>query len=259
MITQTITARNYAKERANRIHSDETAHQYGFRGALVPGVGIYSYLITPVISTFGDGWVSRGAASVKFLKPVYDGDEVTVRATQGEASSTLTLELFDPLGTLCAVGTATNPGSNEPLQFEPYPYSALPDPDNRRQAIAEALPPGAVLGSLEVTVDLNSMAGDFDESVRHPAFLLAQANEVLARNVALGPWIHTGSSINHHDIAHHGEALTLRSRVVDSGQKRGHDFVTIDIAVLGVEGRPIASIQHSALIRLREAPLSGQS
>ena len=39
--TYTITARNPAAESENRIHADDVARRYGFRGGLVPGVIVY--------------------------------------------------------------------------------------------------------------------------------------------------------------------------------------------------------------------------
>ncbi|MEM7001668.1 MAG: hypothetical protein AAF529_12845 [Pseudomonadota bacterium] len=46
----TVVARNFSAANENRIHSDEIARKFGFRGALVPGVAIwrngnYLYLV----------------------------------------------------------------------------------------------------------------------------------------------------------------------------------------------------------------------
>ncbi len=35
---QTVTAKNFSEASENRIHSDEIAKKFGFKGALVPGV-----------------------------------------------------------------------------------------------------------------------------------------------------------------------------------------------------------------------------
>ena len=39
-----VIARNFSESSENRIHSDEIARKFGFRGALVPGVAVYGHL-----------------------------------------------------------------------------------------------------------------------------------------------------------------------------------------------------------------------
>ncbi|MGH9854951.1 MAG: hypothetical protein ACREBD_34400, partial [Blastocatellia bacterium] len=86
----------------------------------------------------------------------------------------------------------------------------------------------------------------------HPAFWIAQANEILMRNIALGPWIHTSSETQHYSIARDGERLSLRGRVVELYEKRGHELIVADLGMFGEDDRPIATIKHTAIIRLRE-------
>ena len=44
-----VTAYNFATESDNKIHSDEMAARYGFKGGLVPGVGVYGYMTIPIV------------------------------------------------------------------------------------------------------------------------------------------------------------------------------------------------------------------
>ena len=53
------TAFNPATESNNQIHSDEMAKAYGFRGGLVPGVTISSYLMHPAVLAWGEDWLTR--------------------------------------------------------------------------------------------------------------------------------------------------------------------------------------------------------
>ena len=55
------TAFNQATESENRIHSDEVARRYGFRGGLVPGVTVYAYLVHPALKAWGARWLEEGA------------------------------------------------------------------------------------------------------------------------------------------------------------------------------------------------------
>ncbi|MEP7273548.1 MAG: MaoC family dehydratase [Acidobacteriota bacterium] len=256
MRIQKLIARNYATDHTNKIHSDETARTYGFTGALVPGVAVYSYMIEPVVAEFGDDWLSRGSASVKFLKPVYDGSEVTVEARVKDDSVSFDIQVLDVAGTLCAVGEASLREPASTLASCDYPILALPLTDARREPSAEAVPQGDILGSLEAAFDPERLGADFGRTVRRPALLLALANDLVAGNVALGPWIHTASSVQHFGLLDEGEPFSMRGRIEESGKKRGHDYITIDVGLFGASDRPIARIHHSALIRLRESTTS---
>ena len=75
-----IRARNNAADSENRIHADDVARQHGFRGGLVPGVTVYAYMGAPVVAVLGPDWSQHGTMSARFVKPVYDGDELTVSA-----------------------------------------------------------------------------------------------------------------------------------------------------------------------------------
>ena len=43
-----VIARNFSTRSENRMHSDEMASRYGFRGALVPGIAIYGHNRLPI-------------------------------------------------------------------------------------------------------------------------------------------------------------------------------------------------------------------
>src|SRR5947209_2884697 len=71
-----VKARNTSESSENKIHESATARRYGFRGGLVPGVTVYAYLTHPPVEAFGAAWLERGTASVRFVKPIFDGEEV---------------------------------------------------------------------------------------------------------------------------------------------------------------------------------------
>ena len=63
--------------------------QFGFKGALVPGVTVFSHMTQPLVARFGEAWLARGTADVRFAKPAYDGELLTV-SSQGELAFDLT-------------------------------------------------------------------------------------------------------------------------------------------------------------------------
>jgi acyl dehydratase len=256
---------NYAKDHDNKIHSDDVAAQYGFKSGLVPGVGLYAYLTHPVIEALGQEWLQRGAMTVKFLKPIYHGDELNVRATVTNLDPlTFSLELCDEAGELRAVGEASLPHTTKEIFTAKFPQRALPA--QRLAPTIASLPVGTGLGSLAWRSGWTELEENFlfnmratlpiffrAEPICHPAFYLAQANEILMANVQLGPWIHTGSEVQHYSMPHDGERLSLRGQVAASFEKRGHEIVTLELGLFAEEPRPIAHIRHTAIVQLRAA------
>ena len=259
-----IVGNNYAEDHDNKIHSDEVAAQFGFRGGLVPGVGVYAYLTYPVVEAMEVEWLRRGAMSAKFLKPIYHGEEVTVKGIiKSPEPVCLNLELFDAGGNLCAVGEATLPANLTEINPENFPHQILPSLDERPAARLVNLPVGKILGSLDWELNLAEIEKKFlldvgatlpiffgATAVCHPAFYLAQANEILMANVMLGPWIHTGSTVQHYSIPVNGDRLSMRGKVLECYERRGHEMVVLELGIFAEDSHPIAHIKHSAIVRL---------
>lgn len=261
-----VTAHNYATDAPNKIHSDEIASRFGFTGGLVPGVGDYAYLTRPVVETLGRPWLESGWMSVKLLKPVYDGETVGVRGeVSATAPATLSLELRNAEDELCAVAeaaVATSLAAPEPGAYRPC---SLPDFDERPEATLQNLPVGKTLGSQSLELDLVAtnaeLTAQFRDSlplytgphaVLHPAYHPHAANQLLHHNVKLGPWIHTASHVQHYGLVRDREKLNLLGRVKEAYEKRGHEVVVLDLALFGEGDRPIARIDHTAIIRPRQ-------
>ena len=81
-----IKARNTSTQSENAIHHDDVARSYGFAGGLVPGVTVYAYVTHPLVAAWGPDWLERGTASVRFTKPLFEGDEAVVGGPTGVAA-----------------------------------------------------------------------------------------------------------------------------------------------------------------------------
>ncbi len=260
-----IIGHNYAEDHDNKIHSDDVAAQFGFRGGLVPGVGVYAYLMHPLVEMPGISWIEQGTVSAKFLKPIYHGEEACVRGKIMSVDPlTISLALFNPAEILCAVATATMPRVKAEIFPATFPHQDLPT--LKPSATIANFPAGAMLGSLDWKLDLAAIEAKFLKDVRaelplyfgadarcHPAFYLAQANEFLMQNCQLGPWIHTSSEVKHHALPQQGDQLSLRGKVADSYNKNGHEIVSLDLQLLAPPKKIIAEIRHTAIIRVRKA------
>jgi acyl dehydratase len=262
--TYRVKARNLSSTGENAIHDDETARRYGFRGALVPGVMVYAYMTHPLAAAFGAAWLTRGTAGVRFVRPVLDGEELVVRGevtSRDAAGATATLTAGTAATPECATLTATIPaGPPTPVNLAVYTSAALPDP--RPAATREHLASLSALGTPEAHYDAARAAdylGKVDDGLAiyrgadgavHPGFFLDQANRALDRNVRMGPWIHVGSVVRHLGGARVGDRLATRGKVRSLFEKKGREFVELDLVVVAADKRPVAHILHTAIYRL---------
>jgi hypothetical protein len=128
----------------------------------------------------------------------------------------------------------------------------------RIAASRQAFQPGTILGSIEKTLDLSQpgMAAPLDafigvERFAHPAIVLALANEILLSNYILGPWIHSSSEVRNFASARDGEHLHVRGKIIDAYEKKGHELVVLDVAVMGGH-RTLSRIRHTAIWKPRK-------
>jgi hypothetical protein len=106
-------AYNPVPESENRVHSDEVARRYGFRGGLVPGVTVTAYLCHPAVEAWGMDWLERGHARAVVSTPLYDRKRfrVELRNTTERAYEAV---LTDADGTRCATGQVELPETVPP-------------------------------------------------------------------------------------------------------------------------------------------------
>ncbi len=89
------------------------------------------------------------------------------------------------------------------------------------------------------------------ERIAPPGVLLRLCNWVATQNVVLGPWMHVGSTIRHFSVARVGETLSVRARIADNREHKGHRFFDLDALVLAGD-RPVAHVLHTAIWRPRQ-------
>ena len=243
-----VVAVNLAPDADNRIHADDVAQSFGFAGALVPGVEVLALATVPMARAWGEAWLASGGLSLRFRRPVYDGERVTVAVDE-----LLGVTVTGPDGVVRATGTAARPAAVGP----PSAYDDVPLP-----ASLLAEPPPGALGTVRVPADPAACAdyvrgiGDplplYDSWV-HPGLLLRLVNLALMSNVALGPWIHTASAARFLGLARVDEDAQVRSRVTERFTRNGNDYVRYDALVLA-GGRPVVEVHHEAIWRLGPGP-----
>ncbi|HET7875727.1 MAG TPA: MaoC family dehydratase [Methylomirabilota bacterium] len=267
-----VSARATDDPGENKIHEDAMAREFGFRGGLVPGVTVYAWMTHPVVKTLGPAWLDHGTFSVRLAKPVYFGQPVTVQASVAAHSKqevSIQARVVNDEGDLCATATMGLPlGPLLPLP-DLAAYPAAPLPQERPPVSRGYLASHGVLGTPELEIT-RSVARSFLERVSeslplyldreapvHPALYLDQANRALDRNVRVSPWIHVESQGQHLEIVRVGERLETRVRVKSLFEGKGHEFVELDLLLLAERTRPVATVRHVAIYRLRRGPEPG--
>jgi acyl dehydratase len=264
-----VKARNTSRQGENAIHDDTVARQYGFRGAFVPGVTIYAYMTHPVVQALGPAWLARGTASVRFLKPILENEEVVVGGEVSKRDArgiTATVTARTESSGECAVATVTLPAGS-PTPVNRALYAEAPLPAERPVATRAYLESLDRLGTPVATYDdalATAYVEEKDDDLAlyrgpdghvHPAFLLTEANRALSRNVRVSPWIHVGSAVRHLAAARVGDTLSTRGRVRSLFEKKGREFCELDLLVVsGPNARPVAHILHTAIYRLPAPP-----
>lgn len=252
--THVVVAHNTATDSTNRIHSDEVAREFGFRGGLVPGVDVWAYAIHPCVDRWDDAFLERGRLALRFDAPTYDGDTTT--ATLDEDGG---VQVTDPSGAVCASGSG---GLDEAPPAVPDVEFVAPVALDERPAASETtLAAGTALGTLTFTFDptaSSSYVADVRETddryvkrgISHPGFHARLCNTVLWRSVELGPWIHVGTEAHHLGVLRADDAVEVRARVTDEYERKGHRFVRLDVVVVGADA-PVYVADHTAIWRPR--------
>jgi len=254
-----VEAFNTAKASENKIHDDEVAKKFGFGGGLVPGAIVYAYMTHLPLERWGRAWLEHGTAECRFFKPVYDGDQVTVTATEADGRLDISLECR---GIVCATGSASLP---DPAPTPPSlaDYRDVPQRPSRPPASPSSLPIDTWLGIEPLPVTSELIAQYLNdaretsplyavEGLLHPVLVPHIGNFALNRNVTLGPWMHVGSKIEHFAAAKLGDSLTVRARVVNNYEHKGHLFVDLDALIVANNTTPIVRTGHISIYRPRQ-------
>ena len=252
----------------NKIHEDRLAREMGFRGGLVPGVTVYAWMTHPVVAALGPAWLDRGSFSVRFSKPVYFGERASVHsgvAVRSGEAITFQVRVLNEGGETCAMATMALPHTRPPGGPDLVAYPAAPLPEERPPVSRTILASRTVLGTPALDLDEVTARAFLDRvgeslplyagprALAHPGLYLDQANKALSRNVRVSPWIHAESHAQHLGRAHVGERLETRAKVKSLYERKGHEFVELDLLLVAEGARPVASIRHIAIYQLRGA------
>lgn len=256
-------ARNTALSSANKIHSDEEAQRYGFRGALVPGSCTVAHALNPVMERFGPGWFEGGTALVRLPTPVYTGERVEVELTEPEpgrvdiASSVGAERRSDGHAVAPGVGGLRTMVEPRPFPLVDPPAEAVPIDEDRYLA-------DEWMGSVTIPTDADTLAAfaagiDLPEGLPgrlglvHPGYIARTYVDIMNANVRrTGPSVHTSEHLTVFRPTPVGEPLSLRGRVERLFGRRGNRYWILDLAWYDTAENLVMRSEHAAIYRLRE-------
>ena len=250
----------------NKIHEDGIARDFGFRGALVPGVTVYAWMTNPVVAALGTAWLERGTFQARFASPVYFDEPIRIEASVTERSAdavTIEVRAVNARNETCATGTFGLAAGPHPAAPNVADYPAAPLPAERPRVSRAILDARPILGTPELSLDPPTTQAFLERvgeplalyatpmAPAHPGLYLHEANKALSRNVVVSPWIHVESEGRQFGIARVGERFETRAKVGRLFEKKGHQFVELDLLQLVDGVRPVARIRHTAIYQLR--------
>jgi acyl dehydratase len=250
------TAHNHSHASENRIHADDVAQKYGFRGGLVPGVAVFGYMTHPLVTELGGGWLGHGILNVRFLKPAYDGDRLRMKLETRDGVHAVTCrndrdELLAELS-LTTPGTLPAPDARFRL---PAPAAKPPRVEISTEAIDIGVPftPFRQTPSAEDNRTYAERVNDdhelYRQGVLHPHLLQHWSNLALVQRFVMPAWIHVSSEMRFRKTLHVGDPVDIRAVPIEKWERRGHEFVKLYVAYV-VNGEPATEVFHTAIYRV---------
>ena len=257
-----VRTHNASSHSENRIHSDDVAKRFGFKGALVPGVTVFAHMTRPLVERYGEGWLARGLAEVRFAKPAYEGDLLTIETRDCPSGHELTC--VNAEGTELARMTAsvqrtlTAPDPRAEVAPAP-PIGERPEVSWDLMEISRPFPALAwhptQADNLQWCDDVRDDLPIFREGhapLLHPGLVLRQANMVLRNRFTLPAWIHTGSQVIFRHALRAGHPYEVRAIPEEKWNRKGHELVRLYVAIVSAN-HVMAEVLHTAIFRPRAA------
>ena len=263
-----VRTHNPSTQSENRMHSDDVARTFGFKGGLVPGVTVFAHMTQPLVARYGEAWLARGTAEVSFGKPAYEGELLSIHtADSSDGSHALTclnqqgVELARMSATLR--DSAAQPDARGDIAPAP-PLQERPTVTWDLMEINKPFP--ALVWTPTQTENLEWCRDSRDElmlyrdgtaPLLHPGLILRQANYVLRKRFVIPAWIHAASRIAFYEALRVGPDYEVRAIPEEKWNHKGHEFVRLYVAVRRGQ-RTVAEVLHTAIFqpRVRDHKLS---
>jgi hypothetical protein len=258
---QTV-AINHSDRHENRIHSDDVARQYGFAGALVPGVAVFGHMTHPLTQALGTDWLGHSRVALRLLKPAYHGEKLSIElsATSDDAWR---VDCRNDAGVLLAQMSVVIPANLPDIDARAKIAGATTAPAREEihwDAIDIDVPLAAVHWTptaAENSTFTEQVADDLDgyrDGVVHPHLIQHWCNQMLVRRFILPAWIHVGTEMTFRRMIEVGDRVEIRAIPTQKWRNKGHEFIKLYLAFV-VDGVAAVEADHTAIFSIaRKAP-----
>lgn len=248
---------NHSDTHENRIHSDDVARQYGFTGALVPGVAVFGHMTYPLTQALGTDWLGHSRVSLRLLKPAYHGDQLSIELTAASDDS-YQVDCRNAAGVLLAQVTAVMPANLPDIDARAKIQGSKAAPAREEihwDAIDIDVPLAAVAWTptaAENRTYTEQVADDLDvyrEGVVHPHLIQHWCNQMLVRRFILPAWIHVGTEMTFRRMLEVGNRVEIKAIPTQKWRHKGHEFIKLYLAFV-VDGVAAVEADHTAIFKI---------
>lgn len=252
-----VVARNFSTATENKIHSDEIARRYGFKGALVPGVAVFGHLTYPLVERFGEDWLRQSLSNVRFHKPAYHEDALRINVSEDDTG--LHVQCHNAEDVLLADLHASLP-TEMPAPHDSSVFDGIVKDPTRVDMVWDTVQPMQPFSEwhFQVTADGNATYAEqitdplpIYRHIAHPHWQLSIANQALTREYLMPAWIHVGSEIRFRELVRVGDTLRVKAVPLEKWQRKGHEFVKLYLAYMR-DDVLTTEIFHTAIFKVAE-------
>ena len=263
----------------NPIHSSAVAQEYGFRGALIGGVTVWSWCTPAIIEALGAAWLDHGRAAFRFRRPTYPGDDMAIRiapagtpdgapagAPAGTPSDGRELRMTNQEGADCVVGQVGN-GDAPWLGELTRPATSLVPTTVADPSLLtmDSAPVGRDWLPMTASMTPADAAAYLDESQAHrpphdiftgptprihPGWLASRCESIMRHNHRVPSSMHIESRVQWLTPAVAAGPIQTGAHVVRVQEMKRHHAVVFDALITDATGRELARIQHTTIFRI---------
>lgn len=248
----------------NAIHSTEGAKDYGYRAALVGGVTVWGWATPTILQVLGDRWLEDGWAFVRFRRPTYPGDVLTVRVDEADEDSPHGWRMTKDDGEDALVGQVG-------LGRAPW-FAEITEPSMRSGEERPAELPLLTPDLAQSTAELRPLATPISEEdareyatekqrttdprfvgehpLVHPGWIAGRMTRLMHHSFDYGPAIHATSHIQNLAPFRSGQTITSIGRLADTYERKGHHYAVLDAKLIAEDGTELTRIRHTTIFQV---------
>ncbi len=256
------------QDQPQNIHTDAVAKEMGYRGGLVYGSSVFGWATPLILDALGADWMRNGWADLQVLRPVYNGEDLTISLTPAEDGA-YRVEAAGPEGKpriAATVGLGRGSWVGSHTRSQRLTVEPLPDP--RPMLLLETAPVGADLPMLQAKAR-DRLANMFNEASTHGhGPLIVDGREVQSPASICGrmtwythavwdypgPSLHARSFVQFLDVLDIDEPVTVAGHLSNAYEKNGNHYGETDGIIFGADGREVALARHASIFVVAKRP-----